>query len=202
MVIIITALLLDASTPRRVGANRPATAPTTGSVEGTYLNTANAVVAFEDNDAITSWHYCYYTSAVSAGETYTMTVAVWRLDTSTNTYRVTAGSARRTVSLLHNATLAKIVCMEETLSPADSVSVMEGDVIGVVLPSSNPIPVVSSAPTSSLLRHSQSASAGDLLSSEFTDLSGSALHLYGTLGQIVISYFAIASNYTLLSQDH
>ena len=140
-------------------------------------------MACADHNTITSWHYCYYTSEVSDGETYTMTVAVWRLDTSTNTYRVTAGSSR-TISLVHTATFAKIFCMEEILGSADSVFVMENDLIGVVLPSSNPIPVISSdsSSSSSLMRHSQSVSAADLLSSEFTSLSGTALHLYGNLG--------------------
>ena len=77
---------LDVTASCRVGANPPATAPKTSNVEGTYLNTANPV-ACADCNAITSWHYCYYTSEVSDGEMYTMTVAVWRLDTSTNTYR-------------------------------------------------------------------------------------------------------------------
>ena len=172
-----------------MGSNPPATAPRTSNVGGTYLNIGNPV-ACTDRNAVTSWHYCYYTSEVTAGQTYTMTVAVWRLDTSTNTYRVTAGSSR-TLSLVHTATLAKIVCMEETLDSADSVFVMESDVIGVVLPSSNPIPVISSDPssTSSLMTHPQNASATDLqLGSEFTSLSGTALHLYGTQTSTIFSF--------------
>ena len=167
----------------QVGSNPPATAPRTSSVEETYLNTVNPVACATEN-AITSWHYCYYTSAVTAGQTYTMTVAVWRLDTSTNTYRLTAGSAR-TITLVPNATLAKIFCVEETLGSSGSVFVSAGDVIGAVLPSNNPIPVVSSDSTSnsSLMRHPQTTTPADLTSSGFSTISGSALHLYGTLGE-------------------
>ena len=151
------------------------------------MNIANPVTC-TDGNAITSWHYCYYPSAVTPGQTYTMTVAVWRLDTGTNTYRVVTGSSR-TITLVPTQTLAKIFCVEETLDSADSVFVMQNDVIGAVLPSSNPIPVVSSDPSSSssLMRHSQSSSAIDLLNSELTSLSGTALHLYGSISKEIMN---------------
>ena len=114
-----------------------------------------------------------------------MTVAAWRLDTGTNTYRVTAGSSR-TISLVHIDTLARIFCMEETLDSADSLFVMESDVIGVVLPSSNPIPVVSSDLSSnSIVTHPQNASAVDLLNSELTSVSGINLHVFADLGRLL-----------------
>ena len=91
---------------------------------------------------ITSWHYCYYTSAAVAGQTHTMTVAAWRL--VGGTYQLVQGTTR-TLTLSPVQTLAKIFCVEEALDPADDVAVSMGDVIGVVLPSTNPF--LSSAPT-------------------------------------------------------
>ncbi len=69
-----------------------------------------------------------------------MTVAVWRLDsnTNTNTYSVLTDTVR-IIALQLVATLAKIFCVEETLDPAEYVQVSQGDVIGVVLPFNNPI---------------------------------------------------------------
>lgn len=84
-------------------------------------------------------------------------------------------------------TLAKIFCIEEVPNPANSVAMAEGDVVGVVLPSSNSIPVVSTNADSSqqLMKHAQSTTTSDLLSSEFTTITGSALHVYANLGDML-----------------
>ena len=109
-----------------------------------------------------------------------MTVAAWSLED--DTYRVIPGSSS-TISLTPVMTHAKIFCIKETLDSANYVAMAEGDVVGVVLPSSNPIPVVSTnADSSQLMKHSQSTSATDLLGSEFTTISDSALHVYANLG--------------------
>ena len=71
-----------------------------------------------------------------------MTVGVWSLDTNTNVYRLTEGSDR-TITLVPIATLAKVFCVEETLEVSNFVSVTQNDVIGVVLPNNNAIPVLS-----------------------------------------------------------
>ena len=113
-----------------------------------------------------------------------MTVAVWSLHTATNTYIVSSSSIR-TITLQPNQTLAKIFCVEESLSENDSVLVSTGDVIGVVLSSSNAIPIVSSnanAPVS-IMKHSQNENPIDLLQSDLIDLSNSALHLYATISK-------------------
>ncbi len=140
-----------------MGNNPSATAPS-GSASGTYLDTTNAAMC---SDHITSWHYCYYPSAAPAGQTYTMTVAAWRLEAGT--YLLIQGT-NRTISLDPIDTKAKIFCVEETLVPGDYVSVSQGDFIGVVLPSTNPIPVVSTdaGSSSSLMKHPQSVGTSDL----------------------------------------
>ena len=76
-------------------------------------------------------------------------------------YRLIQGTSR-TITLTPIETKAKIFCKEEALDPVDYVLVSEGDVIGVVLPSTNPIPVVSSN-AGSLRRHSWNVSPTDLL---------------------------------------
>ena len=137
------------------------------------------------SDHITKWNYCYYTSDATAGQTYTMTVAVWRLDSNTNTYNVLTDTVR-IITLQPVTTLAKIFCVEETLDPAEYVQVSQGDVIGAVLPSSNPVPVIGSNTGStffSLMKHSHNSVAINLLSSELTTLSETALHLYTTLSK-------------------
>ncbi len=136
------------------------------------------------SDHITKWNYCYYTSDATAGQTYTMTVAVWRLDLNTNTYNVLTDTVR-IITLQPVTTLAKIFCVEETLDPAEYVQVSQGDVIGAVLPSNNPIPVIGSNTgfSFSLMKHSQNSATTNLLSSEFTTLGVTALHLYTTLGK-------------------
>ena len=60
-----------------------------------------------------------------------------------------------------------------------------GDIIGVVLPLRNPIPLVSSNSGSSfsLLKHSEDRIARDLLDSELTTFSQTELHLHTSLGE-------------------
>ena len=171
----------------RAGSNPPASAPT-GSLSGTYLDTNNTAMCAGH---ITSWHYCYYPSAAVAGQTHSMTVAAWRLEGGT--YQLVQGT-NRTLTLIPVQTLAKIFCVEEVLDPADHVAVSVGDVIGVVLPSTSPIPVISSntaSPLSSssssfLMRHPQTENTTNLMASEFRTLSNSALHLYAKLGKFVV----------------
>ena len=143
-------------------------------MDGTILDTSNTATCAGH---ITSWHYCYYSSAAVAGQTHSMTVAAWRLEGGT--YQLVQGTARM-LTLSPVQTLAKVFCVEEVLDPADYATVSMGDVIGVVLPSTNPIPVISSNTGSSLMRHPQTRTT-NLLGSEFTTLPDSALHLYAKL---------------------
>lgn len=166
----------------RAGNNPAATTPHTITSGGTYLNTGSPATC---TNSITKWSYCYYTGAATPGQIYTMIAAVWRLDSDSNTYQVIEGS-NRTITLNPVATKAKVFCKEESLESTGYVSVMrDDDIIGVVLPSSNPIPVIGSnaGSGSSLMRHSQSLTAMDLPSSEFAGLTGTTLHLYSNLGK-------------------
>ena len=181
VLVIMIALIEDVAAMYmcRAGSNPPATGPLTSTVSGTYLNTMDTAMC---SDHITSWHYCYYPSAAPVGQTYTMTVAAWRLDAGM--YQLIQGTSR-TITLTPIETNAKIFCKEEALDPVDYVLVCEGDVIGVVLPSTNPIPVVSSnaGSGSSLRRHPQNTSPTDLLGTEFTEMSDTSLHVYAKLGR-------------------
>ena len=166
-----------------MGNNPAAMSPlSTSLLSGTYLNTDHPVNCATEN-TITSWHYCYFTSGVTPGQTYTMTVGVWSLDTNTNVYRLTEGSAR-TITLVPVATLAKVFCVEETLEASNSVSVAQNDVIGVVLPNNNAIPVLTSNAALSLIRHSQAVTTPSLVASEFSTTSNRGLHLYSNLGML------------------
>ena len=110
-----------------------------------------------------------------------MTVGVWSLDTNTNVYRLTEGSAR-TITLVPVAMLAKVFCVEETLEASNFVSVTQNDVIGVLLPNDNAIPVLSASTGLSLIRHNQVVISSSLMASEFSTSSNTGLHLYSNLG--------------------
>jgi hypothetical protein len=161
------------------GSNPPASETLAGDISGTYLDTANTAAC---NGNITSWHYCYYPPA--ARQTLTMTVAAWRLEGGT--YRLIKGTSRN-ITLSFIATLAIIFCMEETVDPVDYVLITEGDVIGVVLPNTNPLPVVGSntSSASSMKKHLHNAATADLLVSEFTEIPDTALHVYANLGKSI-----------------
>ena len=113
-----------------------------------------------------------------------MTVAVWSLDTATNTYIVSPSSIR-TITLQPVQTLAKIFCVEECLSETDYITVSKGDVIGVVLPSNLSIPIVSSSASSEklIIKHSRSDSPLNLSCSMLCPKYETALHFYATIGK-------------------
>ena len=126
-----------------------------------------------------------------------MTVAVWSLDVATDTYVVNPNSIK-TITLQPVQTLAKIFCIEESLDERDFILVSQNDVIGVVLPSSNPIPILGSNadPSIQLRRHISSTSPADVISSELTTLSSSVLHLYATIGRLQVLTVSLFYNYS------
>jgi len=84
-----------------------------------------------------------------------------------------------------------VFCVEEVLNATDYIFVLNGDVVGVVLPSSNLIPVVSSNPgDSSLMKHNHSVNLSSLLTSELISFPGFALHLYANLGKLKLLHHA------------
>ena len=139
-------------------------------------------------DTITSWHYCYYPSAAADSSlTYTATVSVWRQNTAMNQYEFLPGS-NFTFSLVQPAsTPAKIFCKIEVLQPQDYVQVETGDIIGVSLPTVNPLPIVASDATGySLMTHNTFNAPMILQSSALNQASNMALHLYPTIGKQII----------------
>ena len=164
------------------GSNPP---PFIASISnGTYLNTDSPITC---TDTITSWHYCYYPSAASDSQlTYTATVGVWRLNTATNQYELLPGSDY-TLSLIQPAsTPAKIFCKTEVLQSENYIRVQTGDVAGVSLPTSNPLPIVASGATGYILMtHTALNAPMTLLISDLSQASNMALHLYPTIGKLL-----------------
>ena len=173
-------ILIIGSITQCSGSSNPP--PFTASVSsGTYLYTASPIAC---TDTITSWHYCYYPSvAADSSLTYTATVGVWRLNTAMNQYDLLPGS-NYTLSLVQPAsTPAKIFCKTEILQPENYVRVQTDDIVGVSLPTSNPLPIVATdAIGYNLMTQNALNAPMTLLSSALTQASNMALHLYPTIG--------------------
>ncbi len=149
----------------RVG-NNPSSSTPAGN-PGVYLNTE-----FPDG-VVTAWHYCYYPQdARDSSITYTAIVAVWRLGNTTDQYILLNGSITL-IELQPVDTLARIYCTQEIL--VNSIEVRRGDVIGVVLPTENPIPMIGME-SENILHYSETLD--DLLR-----LLNSALHLYAEISK-------------------
>jgi hypothetical protein len=100
-----------------------------------------------------------------------------------NQYELLPGS-NYTLSLVQPAsTPTKIFCMTELLQPENYMRVQIGDVAGVSLPTSNPLPIVASGATGySLMTHTALNAPVTLLMSDLSQASTMALHLYPTIG--------------------
>ena len=175
-------ILADIAATCRAGNNpSPADAVNTSSHGGTYLNTQYPVTC---GNHITKWHYCYHTEAATPGSTLSMTVAVWSLDTAINTYIVSPSSIR-TITLQPITTLAKIFCVEHNLGETEYSMVSPGDVIGIVLPSTNAIPIVSTSAGSEkyIVKHAQNEHPLNVVQSKLQAVYETTLHLYATVGK-------------------
>ena len=129
------------------GSNPAASVAMTTGLSGTYLNTDHAVWCDDDDNFITKWHFCYYTQNLTTGSTLSMTLAIlWSSYESVDSYEFHPRRFTR-ISIIHNRTLAKIFCVEHSLSREDYLPVSHGDIVGVVLPSDSPIPVIGSGET-------------------------------------------------------
>ena len=164
----------------RVGDNTPPSVVLISGLSGTYINTQYPVTC---GNHITKWHYCYHTEAAISGSTLSMTVAVWSMDAATSTYIVSPVSIR-TITLLPVQTRAKIFCVVTFLTETDYIILSHGDVIGMVLPSNNPIPIVSSQVSSEkyTMKHSQSDYPLNITQSNLLPITETVLHLYATIG--------------------
>ena len=108
-------------------------------LSGIYLNTWHPVMC--DGNFITKWNFCYYTKHLTDASRLNMTLAVWSFYEGSYVFH----SRRFTrISIIHNHTLAKIFCVEHSLPREGYLPVSHDDIVGVVLPSVNPIPVIGS----------------------------------------------------------
>ena len=160
------------------GSNPPPFAPSLNS--GIYLNGENPITR---SDTITSWNYCYYPSAANNSQlTYTATLSVWRLNSAMNQYELVPGSDYTLQLVQPVSTLAKIFCKTEVLQPQDYVRVQAGDVIGVSMPTQNPLPLVASEAVGfNLMKHSEIAAPAALQMSALNDAPNMAMHLFPTI---------------------
>ena len=161
------------------GSNPPPFTPSV--ISGTYLNTDNPINC---TDTITSWHYCYYPSAAANSTlTYSATVGVWRMNAAMNQYELIPGSDHTLQLVNPQSTPAKIFCKTEVLQPMAYVHVQTGDVIGVSLPTTNPLPLVASEANGYSLKSHNASNSSILQSISLIDGSNMALHLYPTIGK-------------------
>lgn len=162
------------------GSNPPPFSPSLNS--GTYLNTDHPITRSE---TITAWHYCYYPSAATDSQlTYTATVGVWRMNAAMNQYELVPGSDHTLELTQPPTTPARIFCKTEMLNPMDYASVQTGDVIGVSMPTQNPLPLVASDATGfNLMRDSGVGALADLQMATLNDAPNMAMHLFPTIGK-------------------
>ena len=152
---------------------------TSSTTSGTYLNTLSPI---QCTGTITAWHYCYYPPNTGT-TTLSADVGVWRLDRVLSRYELVAGS-NYTFQLLPESSHAKIVCKNVPLQEGQYIGVNQNDIIGITIPTMNPIPLIASVATGySLQRSTQTSPPTTLATSELTELSNMALHLYPDIGE-------------------
>ena len=105
----------------------------------TYLNRQFPA---ECDGWITAWNYCYYRSGVFEGNTYTATVAVWRFNNDTSQYTVVEDSVTELMLQIDSRPNTDIYCRQEMLDPEYHIRIRQGDIIGVLLPTTNAIPMI------------------------------------------------------------
>ena len=98
-----------------------------------------------------------------------------------NQYELLPGSDHTLELVQPESTPARILCKTEVLQASEYVRVQTGDVIGVNVPTQNPLPLVASGATGySLLMNGALGSPGTAALSETSSM---ALHLYPTIGE-------------------
>ncbi len=100
-------------------------------------------------------------------------MAVWRLVSTTDQYILLNGSITL-IELQPVDTLAHIYCTQEIL--VNSIEVRRGDVIGVMLPTENPIPMIGME-SENILHYSETLD-------DLFRLLNSALHLYAEISKL------------------
>ena len=159
------------------GSNPAGSVAVATGLGGTYLNTRHPVKC--DGNFITKWHFCYYTQYLTDASKLNMTLAVWSKDRHETSVFLPRFSTR--ISIIHNHTLTKVFCMEHSLSTEDYLPVSHGDIVGVVLPSDNPIPVIGSGETNDLKYRSE-RSLQNIMINSLTPTSA-IMHVEAVIGK-------------------
>jgi len=93
----------------------------------------------------------------------------------------------KNITLQPVQTLAKIFCVEVALMEEEYVHVSEGDVLGVILPSLNRIPIVGSSEEVDryFLQYSSAEISASIKFSGITNESNLFAHLFATVGKYI-----------------
>ena len=169
-----------AGTPEvcRIGSNPRAS--TAHMISGTYLNVDAPT---ECAGLITSWMVCYHPASAPDSDG-----AAIRAMASASVYRPSEdGQEYRRINELPfpflfvlDVSAAKIICQEWPLSSDSQLRVNVGDIVGVVLPLTNPAPILSTGVDGSRVLYSDST-GGELLSaSQLRPQDGTAIHVHAT----------------------
>ena len=103
-----------------------------------------------------------------------------------NQYELLPGSNHNIKLIRPASTPVKIFCKTEVLQSQDYVRVQTGDIVGVILPIANPLPLVASGATGySLMRYTGLADRA-LQMTDLSEVSNLALHLYPMIGMTSI----------------
>ena len=117
-------------------------------------------------------------------------------------YELVAGS-NYTLRLRPESTqLAKVVCKSVRLQEGEYVRVNQNDVIGITIPTLNPIPLIASGANGySLQSSTHSSQPTTLATSQLTEMSNMALHLYPDIGEykLQLNVIHIIVNYCDIS---
>ena len=101
-----------------------------------------------------------------------------------NQYELLPGSDHTLELVQPVSTLPKIFCKTEVLEASEYVRVQIGDVIGVSLPTQNPLPILANGANGySLMRHNTLNASSTIQSAALSEVSSMALHLYPTIGK-------------------
>ena len=161
-----------------IAGNNPPPSALQRNIQGIYLNMEFPA---KRNGLLTAWHFCYYTFSDPnmLRMTYTASVALWRPGNSSDQYDLVTGSITQII-LNPVATLATIYCTEMQLDSTNHTEIRQGDVIGVLLPPQNPIPLIGQIQSESVHFISRYPNQQELSNLMLSDLQQEkiALHLY------------------------
>ena len=91
--------------------------------------------------------------------------------------------------------IAKVVCKSVHLQEGEYVRVNQNDVIGITIPTLNPIPLIASGASGySLQSSTHSSQPTTLATSQLTGMSNMALHLYPDIGESKLQLNVIHNN--------